>query len=327
MPSSIVHIIIIIFLCSQLSYADTSDHTVSSNVLANQVMITITPGMSSHAIARVLHAHDVIRSERAFAVLARLKGVATQLPAGTYLFSKHISANNALNMFIHNASAAVKVTIPEGFTDTQIAERLSAKGLGSRSVFERLIHTNKLQGYLYPETYFFSPTLNEQEILAQMVAQFHTAMDPVFAEVNWNSFAHRGYRFGQREAVILASLVEREAQMDSERPRIAAVFHNRLKKGMRLESCASVEYVIGTTKAKLTYQDLAIDSPYNTYRHSGLPPSPICSPGKQSLSAALFPMDTHDLFFVKDPAHSGAHIFSATYNGHLSVQRKYRVSQ
>lgn len=173
----------------------------------------------------------------------------------------------------------------------------------------------RLEGYLFPDTYKVTATTTEREIIDMMLARFAREATPEFRQ--------KAQKLGLtlHQAVILASIVEREAKVDKERPKVAAVFLNRMKKGWKLESCATVQYALGQPKARLLNKDLQIDSPYNTYKYSGLPPTPIASPGRASLQAAVNPANVDYLFFVV--SQDGRHVFSRTLAEHNRAKAKY----
>ena len=185
--------------------------------------------------------------------------------------------------------------------------------LVDRAVFLRLVAERKCEGYLFPQTYYLEPYLGEGRIIDIMTAQFRAAVTPEMLE------SARRMKMTERDLVIMASLVEKEAVRPEERPVIAGVFYNRLRKRWLLESCATIQYARGTRAERLSVQDTRIDSPYNTYRNYGLPPGPICNPGAAALRAAAFPAKTDDMFFVA--ASSGTHVFSQYYAQHLRNKR------
>ena len=169
----------------------------------------------------------------------------------------------------------------------------------------------RVQGYLFPETYLFEKGISAYDVINTMIAQFDSLLTD-----EWKAqLATRGLSI--HDWVTMASIVEKEAVVQEDRPIIAGVFYNRLDQGMLLQSCATVQYALGEVKPVLTNEDVAVDSPYNTYIHEGLPPTPIASPGEASLEAALYPADTTYLFFVAKP--NGAHIFTNTYEEHLAA--------
>lgn len=227
-----------------------------------------------------------------------------------------------------------KFTIPEGFELRQIADLLSEKGLVDRARFMDCVENgdfsmypfikgipkrpNRLEGYLFPDTYEVYADASEEDIIKKMLDRFSQIFD--------TTYQARAKEIGMNvdQVVILASMIEREAQLDDERPLVSAVFHNRLKSKQYplLQSCATVEYVLPQRKAVLSIKDTKIDSPYNTYLHPGLPIGPIASPGQRSIYAALFPADVDYLFFVGNS--DGSHIFSKTYEEHKSAMKKVK---
>ena len=176
-----------------------------------------------------------------------------------------------------------------------------------------------LEGYLFPETYFFDPDADERAIAALMVNQFHR----VFTDSLRQQLEALGLSLHQ--AVTLASIVEREAVAVEEQPIISGVFQRRLKLNRRLESCATINYALGTNNKRLTYADLEVDSPFNTYRHHGLPPGPISNPGRTALLAVLYPSETEYLYFVSRG--DGTHIFSRTNREHERAKRQIKLAQ
>ena len=174
-----------------------------------------------------------------------------------------------------------------------------------------------LEGYLFPETYFLDPDATEEEVIERMVAQLRE----VFADSLYPRLDHIGLTF--HEAITLASIVEREAAVAEERPIISQVFQRRLRLNRLLESCATVEYALGVHKKRLTNRDLKVESPFNTYRHRGLPPGPIGNPGAAALLATLYPAETDYLYFVARG--DGRHAFSRTHTEHARAKRSIRM--
>jgi UPF0755 protein len=220
------------------------------------------------------------------------------------------------------------VTIPEGYTIAQIA-RLLSQTLGlDRESFLRLSHSpdlcrlvgvprSSLEGYLFPDTYSFYFGEEPREVIRTMVDRFRD----VFADSLGARAKALGFSVDQ--IVILASIIEREAKLDRERSLVSAVFHNRLRLGRALESCATVQYLLPEPKERLSLDDLQRDSPYNTYEHTGLPPGPICSPGRKSILAALYPASVDHLYFVARG--DGGHIFSRTAVDHARAKSRIQA--
>jgi len=276
-------------------------------------VVVVSPGLGTRDIAGLLKKQELIRSEMLFLITARMKGVENKLQAGRYLVNNRMSMREILDKMATGDVAGIRLTVPEGYTGRQIAGLIEEKKLGSRKKFMKEVEAGKLEGYLFPATYVIYPGTTEKDIVKMMKSEF----DKIFR----SRFSQRAKELGltEKQVVILASIIEKEAGEDKERALVSSVFHNRLKKGWLLESCATVQYALGEHKPKLTYQDLKIKSPYNTYIHPGLPPAPICNPGEASLMAALYPAKTDYLFFVSEG--NGSHKFSRYYKEHLKKQK------
>jgi len=296
-------------------------------------IIHIEPGASLNDIARLLQIHGCLRSTPVFKLHAIVTRQASKLKSGTYEVSSAMSAPQLITMLAVGRQATVTVTIPEGFTLAQIAQRMAEAGLANEQQFRAaataqavadILQVNlpegvrSAEGYLFPETYRFTLGTAPEKLVARMIGEFEKR----FVSKHWNSLAAKQRWGNLHQIVTLASLVEEEAQIESERALIAGVLKNRLERGMRLECDATVQYALGKHRKRLTYSDLQIDSPYNTYRHAGLPPGPISSPGLDCLRAALKPAHTEYLFYVARG--DGSHIFSRTYQEHLTAIRQVR---
>lgn len=292
-------------------------------------IITVRRGASAGQIGNMLHRDGIIEHPVMFKYLALLGGLNRRLKAGRYRFDYPLSAWEALAKIHSGAVVYHKVTIPEGLTMARIAGILANEaGADSQSLIKAFrdtalmnsygIKATSLEGYIFPETYDFEWGSSADLIVQRLVESFFANITP-----QWREEMQRQKRDLQ-QTVIMASLVEREAQVDSERPVVASVFYNRLKARRPLESCATVEYALPRHKnRRLTYDDLEIDSPYNTYRRQGLPPGPICNPGRRSLEAAVYPARTNYLYFVSKG--DGSHIFTKTLEEHN--QAKILVQQ
>lgn len=276
--------------------------------------ILIKSGENAHIVAEKLKENDLICSKNLFLFLVKINNSAGKIKAGYYNFSRRDGILNIIKGLKTGSKYTIKVTVPEGCNIKQTAEILANKDLIDKETFIRLAEEQKMEGYLMPETYFLDPAMKEQDIINIMHKEFNRKVDPDMhkraQEINMT----------MEDIITLASIVEKEAVKPEERSTIAAVFYNRIKKRIRLESCATVLYAMGTNKSRLTQEDTKFDSPYNTYRNFGLPPGPICSPGIESIKAALYPANSSSLFFVS--AGDGSHVFSDNFEEHIQNKRK-----
>lgn len=255
-----------------------------------------------------------------------------KLKYGYYELSPHLNILQILNKLSQGEIIKIKVTIPEGLSLEEISSMLSSKLNISKEKFINLSKNPKkingiekyfqenippsLEGYLFPETYYFSKEIDEEQIILTMLDTFFRKINEEIPE--WKEELNKK-DLSLNDWVILASIVEKEGKLEKERPFIAGVFINRLKKGYKLQSCATVEYIFNFKKPALTYEDLKVDSPYNTYIYFGLPPTPISSPSLSSLKAVLYPQGDY-LFFVSKG--DGSHYFTKNYEEHLKFQKE-----
>jgi UPF0755 protein len=288
--------------------------------------VIIPDGATGRDIGNLLEARGVIRSALALDVLARIRGERSAMKAGEFAFAPHQTESQILDQVVSGGQQiAVWVTIPEGFTAKEIAQTLAERDLGEADLLSAtFLHdtlvidgtrTANLEGYLFPDTYLVPVTAAPAEIATIMTNQFLAELPR-----NADALAKRlGYTVAQ--IVTLASLVEREAKADDERPLMAGVYYNRLRLGMPLEVDATIEYTFAHHKDVITYADLARDSPYNTYKHAGLPPTPIANPGRASLLAAFAPQKSSYLYYVYKG--NGHHAFSRTLAEHNANVARY----
>jgi UPF0755 protein len=291
-------------------------------------IVQIPDGVGTLAIARLLREEGLIQDELAFRLGLKQWDLAGQLKAGYYRLSPAMSAEEIARCLAEGRVATEKVTVPEGFTVAQIADRVeeaglcSAEDLLSPAVVQKVrktssfVKNDRLEGYLFPDTYVIEYGLAPEAIVQQMVDDFRQRVLVGMAEELEAS------RYSLAEVVTVASMIEREARVEKDRPLIASVIYNRLKKGMRLQIDATVIYALGEHRERLTYKDLKVDSPFNTYRRKGLPPHAICNPGEASLRAALKPAKTGYLYYVAKP--DGSHVFTKTYEDHKRAIRAIR---
>ncbi len=294
----------------------------------NERVINIPRQASVAGIAQYLEHERIIRSAFMFKVASRITGIDRDLRAGVYRLPTHAWMWTVLAQLHRGQVKTRTVTIPEGLTLSEIAALLEQHGLARATDILREardpelrehfgIPGETLEGYLFPETYTMAQGLTAREVLTVMVEEFYTRLAeiPEAAGISPDDLMSR---------VTLASIVEREARDKSELTRVSGVFHNRLKQNIRLESCATVQYVLGKPKARLTVRDVRRPSPYNTYLHTGLPPGPIASPGLPALRSVFEPEEHNYLFFFARQDGSHRHVFSRTYEAHQAKQRKLR---
>jgi UPF0755 protein len=288
--------------------------------------VTIPAGASMRAAAESLGASKVIRFPALFSVYAKARGLDRDIKAGTYVFAKSASWNSLLSA-LRGGGEVKTVLIPEGLTlaqvETVLVKRLQLPSDSVAAATRDTAHLRQLdvpiatlEGYLFPDTYFFPPGTSARTAVATMVRRFEQQWKPEWTR-RLDTIAMT------RHAVLtLASIVEREARRNEERPMIAAVYVARLKKGMRLEADPTVQYALPVYQKRLLYKHLAVESPYNTYRNKGLPPGPIGAPGAASIHAALYPANTSYLYFVAYP--DGHHEFRMTLDQHQLASRQAR---
>jgi len=307
----ILFIILIILILASVT-AGIAFHAIPERT----VTVHIPYGASAHQVAGVLRSEGLIISRTLFITILRFTDGLNRIKAGTYEFSSRALTPAIIHKLLRGRQAQAKFTIPEGLTLTQTAELLASKGFGEKNTFLTIFKENNLEGYLLPETYIISRDFSPRQI----VDAIHTQFERTFSR-EWKEQAQK-LQFTKHQIVILASIIEKEARVDFERPLISAVFHNRLKAHKYLESCATVQYALEKWKKRLSLKDLQIEHPYNTYKHFGLPPGPICSPGKKALKAALYPADEDYLFFISNG--DGTHTFYTNYRDHLKGKQEYK---
>lgn len=291
--------------------------------------MVIPPGASTADIGCRLQAAGLVRRGSDVVLLARVLGLTRSLQEGEYLLSPAMGLLEIVTTINHGEVLLYPVTIPEGLTAEEIAQTLASRNLGDRDRFLEIIRhgaalfaydflprarVDSLEGYLFPDTYHFPRGLPERELIRQFLDRFSQAVVP-----RWQS---QGGGRTLHDIVTMASMVEREAKVPEERALIAGVLYNRLRLGMHLAVDATVLYALGRHKTVVTFNDLKVDSPYNTYLHAGLPPGPIANPGLAAIEAALRPTPTGYLYYVAKP--DGSHAFSRTLAEHLAAVRRYQ---
>jgi UPF0755 protein len=309
--------------------------------------IEIPSGTSVHTVASRLAEKKLIRSAGLMYLTARYPSVFLRkksfaLKSGVYTVSSAMTLHEIMDLLESGKQEYIKTVIPEGLTLTKIAEELEEKGVCEAEAFISAAKDTKLlssygipadsfEGYLFPETYFFTPGMQAENVVSMMA-------DTFFERVKGLSISPLYTKGGNltpaelHKIVTLASIVEREYRVDSEAPLIASVFTNRIKAKSGLYSCATIEYIITEILGRphpevITYEDLKLDSPYNTYRWAGLTPGPISNPGMIALQAAANPPETNYFYFTLNDAAAGTHTFTESIDSHAKASIQYRTKK
>jgi UPF0755 protein len=317
--------VFLLFVAAFLLWAFYAPYTFSNE---GHRTFMVSKGQTFQEIVDSLDAHGFIRSPFLFLLVGRLSGGTTALQVGKYEFETGAS-NNEIYRALRSGKGnlLIQVTLPEG-SQTRALAKLFSRQIGADSArfmelaydedFARSLGVDSptLEGYLLPQTYGFYWQQTEEEVIRTQVRQFQ--------QFFVDSLRNRTRELGMsvRQALTLASIVEGEALLDQERPIIAGVYYNRLRKGMRLEADPTIQFVLPDGPRRLLYADLKIESPYNTYRREGLPPGPVNNPGAASIIAALYPVSHGYLYFVANG--HGGHWFAKSYAEHVKNVRRYR---
>lgn len=327
---SVIIRLILVFLLLPAGYAGVDFYRFCSRDVTPPAprIVSIPSGSSFARVAQLLQDEGVVSSAFRLRLLVRLRGDAAKVKAGEYGFSEPALPGEVLDRLVAGDVRQYRFTVPEGLTMKEIAQRLSAEGLGNGDLFLQLardpafiaslgVEATSLEGYLFPETYTLVAGTPERRLIQAMVRQMTARLTPDLLA------AAQARGLNAHELVTLASVIQKEAGNESEMPLISAVFHNRLKRGMRLQADPTVIYGIENFNGNLTKKDLLEPTPYNTYRIAGLPPGPISNPGEAALKAAAFPADVNYLYFVGRG--DGTHAFSLTLTEHNAAVRRYQL--
>ncbi len=300
-------------------------NTPAPEVGGGEIVVTIPPGSSLATIAHLLAEKKLVNDERAFVWAARLSGVDRKIKPGSYLLPHGITNARMLGLLRRPALRTHDVTIPEGLTAREIGGILHreldtdsaafvAACEDTELAYQLAVPAKRLEGYLFPDTYNFFLNTPPRVMIEKMVDRFHAVVG--------DSMMERIRLAGMtlHEVVTLASIIEGEVQVGSEAALVSAVYHNRLRKHMALEADPTIQYIIPDGPRRLHLSDLALANPYNTYRYLGLPPGPICNPGRRSIKAAIEPAHVDYLYFVAQG--DGSHAFNRDYAGHLASKQK-----
>ena len=322
---AVLLVLIVVLVIVPLS--ESPSHT---GVPGTQVYFTVRPGMSVSEIGKELHERGIIDSEMKFWWTAKLNGFENKVKSGTFALQTGMSPRDALETLVYGNTVTIRFTIPEGFSVRDIAERLENEGLVRADDFMKIAKTYRpypyveehenvryaAEGFLFPDTYEINGEFDAARIMEMMAETFDRRLTKEMRE------RAKEMDLSIYELVTLASLVEKEAYHEEDRPIIAQIFLKRLRIGMPLQADPTVQYLLDAPKEDLLYRDTEIESPYNTYQNVGLPPGPIASPGTASLMAVLHPADTNYLYFVAD--RNGNNYYATNYADHLDLVDRVR---
>ncbi len=295
------------------------------------IVVKIEPGMTLKQVSVLLKNKNLIQNSAVFRAIAFLQKKQNQIMVGEYEISSSMVPMDILRRVTSGKTVLHPITIPEGYRITEIANLLANNGLVDKEEFIRLtqdeevikfwdIPGDSLEGYLFPETYHFGKNTGTRKIIDTMMKTFQDQVSPL----NLDKRA-KELNFTPHKVITLASIIEKETGKAEERPLISSVFHNRLKKNMRLQTDPTVIYAIKNFDGNIRKKDLSLDSPYNTYKYKGLPPGPIASPGLKAILAVLEPDNSDYLYFVS--RQDGSHQFSTTLDAHNNAVRKYQLKK
>jgi len=332
-PVAFRSIAIAVVICSVI-FADIP-FLAKSRIDTRLYKVDIPDHSSASQIIETLYSNHIIESRLSFKIYVNLLSLSRKLKAGSYYLSPSMSNAVIAEKLVQGrvSTGDIKITVPEGSSIYRIAENLKKKGvsiedgdiemLAYNGIDEKLrmkypflsgVPIYSLEGYLFPDTYFVSSKMKKDDLLEMMLDRFSEIVIPVYVS--------SGTKYSLHEVITLASIVEKEAENEKERPIIASVFWNRLKNGIALRADPTVKYVLSNPTKRVKFSDLKVDSPYNTYMYKGLPPGPICNPGIASIYAVLHPARTGYFYFVSNG--DGTHTFSETWERHKTAADKFR---
>ena len=317
---SIAITILIIFVTSFLSV---------NNREVNSSVITIEKGMSLNSVSNLLLENEIIVNQNIFKLKVITRGLASKIPTGRFSIDGKISDAILIDLIFNKGPIKLKLTIPEGSQSKNLFKDINTllntdydfnKYFNSTEILEQYqVDASSLEGYLYPDTYYLFHDSSPEEIIDILLSEFWKKFDE-----NLQDRANQ-LGFSVHEVVTLASIIEGEAMLDSERSTISSVYHNRLRINMKLQADPTIQYIIPGPPKTLSNRDLRIKSDYNTYQNYGLPPGPINNPGIASIKAALYPEDTNFLFFVAQG--DGSHAFTTNEKDHEEAKRIYKINK
>ncbi len=292
--------------------------------------VIVQSGQGFKALSNLLYQKGMILHPVKFRLFARIKGHDKRIKAGEYMLSSAMTPKKILETMVDGKVYLHRLTIPEGYNLRQVAQAVGTAGLASEADFLKattdpdLLNANGIdartfEGYLFPDTYYFPRDVTSENIITTMVKRFWSVFNPEWKEQT------KTLEMTIHQVITLASIIEKETAVAAERPIISSVFHNRLKRNMRLESDPTVIYGMGDYNGNITRKDLESPTRYNTYTMKGLPPGPISNTGAKAIEAALYPADTKFLYFVS--RNDRTHHFSTNFRDHNRAVRKYQLGK
>jgi len=291
-------------------------------------LIEVPPGTSYNTLIKLMRKKGLTQAYISFKIYNKIKKVSSSIKPGRYRFEEPISGIEIIGKIVSGESELIKITIPEGYRLREIKEEITKhfpiqkekleNYLSNQKIIKKLTknQSTSLEGFCYPETYFYNYYADPKLIIHKMVGTFYEKLDSI-----WN-LRPENFSYNFYETLILASIIQKETYDNTEYGKVSSVYHNRLRKKMRLQACPTVQYLLEKNK-KLLYEDLKIESPYNTYLRRGLPPTPICSPSDSAFYYAVFPETTDYYYFVAEI--NGKHHFSKTLEEHN--QKKLEIKK
>lgn len=320
----LIGFLVVCVLAGNSQYKKIIQHPIKTN---KDVLVTVKNGDTLYSILDDLNQNGVIKKSNIIKFYIKINEVKSNVHSGKFLIPKDVTALELITILstLGNEKDTIKVTIPEGFDINEIAELLQQKGIINKEKFIESCKTYKLptfivengnrkfnlEGFLFPSTYELKAGMSGDVIIKMMVDKFYNTVNKINKEKPFDIK-------NLDNIIIMASIVEKETNNKNERNIISSVFYNRLKKDIKLQSCATVLYALGIHKEKLYNKDLEVKSPYNTYKVTGLPVGPICNPGDASIKASLSPAKTNYMYFVLN--NDGKHFFTDNYKEFLKIK-------
>lgn len=322
--SALIAVFLMVFIALVVYFEDYADRPFSEEF--DEVRLVIVPGMSFREVTQELHEQGLIGNTWSWDTFARMRGTAHEIKAGEYLFSTVLTPRQLLDKLVRGDAIPFSITIIEGSTFKQLWDAVKKNDKITQTVdspeelLEKLdLKSRHPEGWFYPDTYHFSRGITDIQFFRHVSRHMRKVLDEEWANRKEGLPIH-----SPEEALILASIIEKETSLDRERAMVAAAFATRLKRGMRLQADPTVIYGMGETfTGNISRKDLKTDTPYNTYIHKGLPPTPIALPSRASIAAALNPADSEKMYFVSK--RDGTHHFSSTYKEHRTAVIRYQL--